>query len=359
MNSDHPITTNFLSAEGAARMVSTKGLAACIQGIADYIHADFLRWDDFEKTPRVANHSPDGVIELMPISDAGLYSFKYVNGHPRNYRFGLPTVMAFGVLADVATGIPTLVSELTLTTALRTAAMSALAARALARPGSKRMALIGNGAQSEFQALAFHTMLGIEEFHLYDTDPAATDKLVRNLEALGLHAKRFDSVRDAVRGTDIVTTVTADKTNATILTPDMIEPGMHINGVGGDCPGKTELHPDVLRMGAVFCEFEPQSRIEGDMQQMPADFPVVELWQVLAGKAPGRRNAGDVTIFDSVGFALEDYSALRFMRDTAAELGLDEEISLIPSLANPKDLFGFLPGITEKPDNTRLTVLVA
>jgi ornithine cyclodeaminase len=332
-------------------------VAACIQGIADYILADFLRWNDFEKTARVANHSPDGVIELMPISDADLYSFKYVNGHPRNHRFGLPTVMAFGVLADVDTGIPTLVSELTLTTALRTAAMSAVAARALARPNSTRMALIGNGAQSEFQALAFHHLLGIKEFHLYDTDPAATDKLMANLESLGLQAKRFNSSREAVRGTDIVTTVTADKTNATILTPDMIESGMHLNAVGGDCPGKTELHADVLRMGPVYCEFEPQSRIEGDMQQMPADFPVVELWQVLAAKAPGRCQATDVTIFDSVGFALEDYSALRFMRDTAIELGIDEEISLIPSLADPKNLFGCLPGEKTKADSPVLSAL--
>ena len=221
--------------------------------------------------------------------------------------------------------------------------MSAVAARALARPDSTRMALIGNGAQSEFQALAFHHLLGIQEFHLFDTDPAATDKLMRNLANLGLTARRFSSTREAVRGCDIVTTVTADKTNAIILTPDMIEPGMHINGVGGDCPGKTELHADVLRMGRVFVEYEPQSRIEGEIQQMPADFPVVELWQVLCGKEAGRLQASDVTVFDSVGFALEDYSALRFMRDTAVELGLDEEISLIPTLPDPKNLFGFLP----------------
>lgn len=343
MSANHRIQTRFLSAERAARMIQRKGLAVCLEGMSAYIVDDFLRWQDFEKTPRVANHSHDGVIELMPISDHSLYSFKYVNGHPKNFRFGMSTVMAFGVLADVATGAPTLVSELTLTTALRTAAMSAVAARALARPDSRRMALIGNGAQSEFQALAFHRLLGIEEFHLYDTDPAATDKLLANLAALGLHARRFDSARDAVRGCDIVTTVTADKTNATILTPDMIEPGMHINGVGGDCPGKTELHRGVLEASRVFVEYEPQTRIEGDIQQMPAEFAVVELWKVLAGQSAGRLAESDVTVFDSVGFALEDYSALRFMRDLAIELGVEDEISLIPALPDPKNLFGFIP----------------
>ena len=74
----------------------------------------------------------------MPVADAETYAFKYVNGHPRNTAAGLPTVMAFGVLADVATGVPRLLSELTLTTAIRTAAMSAVAARVLARPGAAR-----------------------------------------------------------------------------------------------------------------------------------------------------------------------------------------------------------------------------
>lgn len=337
------IDTRYLSAECVANMIRRHGIERCIAGVAANIHQDFLRWNEFDKCARVANHSEVGVIELMPVADSRSYAFKYVNGHPKNHRYNLPTVMAFGVLADVETGTPELLSELTLTTAIRTAAMSAVAARALARPDSRTMALIGNGAQSEFQALAFHHLLGIESFHVYDIDPAATDKLLANLARMGLPAKRFANARDAVKGCDIVTTVTADKTNATILTPDMIEPGMHINGVGGDCPGKTELHADVLRMGPVFCEFEPQSRIEGDMQQMPADFPVTELWQVLAGKATGRTDAGQVTIFDSVGFALEDYSALRFMRDLALELGLGERVSLIPELADPKNLFGFIP----------------
>jgi len=333
------IETQFLGAQDAAYIVNQKGLKACLRGMAAYIRQDFLRWNAFDKSARVANHSPGGVIELMPIADDHTYTFKYVNGHPGNTALGLPTVMAFGVLASVDTGVPELVSELTLTTAIRTAAMSALAARALARPDSRSMALIGNGAQSEFQALAFHHLLGIQELRLFDTDREATAKLVRNLQHTGLRLHCCDSVAEAVKGADIVTTVTADKTNATIILPAMLEPGMHINGVGGDCPGKTELHADVLRGSRVFVEYEPQTRIEGDLQQMPADFAVTELWRVLDGSAPGRTARDQVTVFDSVGFALEDYSALRYMRDAANELGLDQRIALIPELADPKDLF--------------------
>ena len=334
--------TVFLSAPDMAQLVQQQGLRTCLDGIAEAIRADFLRWPEFDKSARVANHSAEGVIELMPISDASLYSFKYVNGHPKNTRAGLSTVMAFGVLADVATGVPLFLSELTLTTALRTAATSALAARTLARPDSRVMALIGNGAQSEFQALAFAHLVGIETLRLFDIDPAATRKLCNNLAGSGLRLVPCASTAEAVRGADIVTTVTADKTNATILTADMLTPGMHINGVGGDCPGKTELHADVLRQGQVFVEYTPQSRIEGDIQQMPADFAVTELWEVLAGRQAGRTRQDAITVFDSVGFALEDFAALRYLYAVAQQRGLGQWIDLIPALDDPKNLFGAL-----------------
>ena len=337
-----PIDPLYLSAPDAVRLVRQLGLPACLSGMADAIGEDYLRWQAFDKTARVAHHSPDGVIELMPISDGQHYSFKYVNGHPRNIARGLSTVMAFGVLADVATGAPLLLSELTLTTALRTAATSALAARALARPDSHVMAIIGNGAQSEFQALAFAHLLGIDTLRLYDIDPAATAKLVAHLAGSGLRTVVCASTREALQGADIVTTVTADKQNATIVSADMLAPGMHLNAVGGDCPGKTELAPEVLQAAHVVVEYEPQSRIEGEIQQMPADFPVTPLWAVLAGQASGRTRREQVTLFDSVGFALEDFSALRFLHRHALALGLGERLDLMPRLHDPKDLFATL-----------------
>lgn len=332
--------TRFIDVPTMSRLIREVGLERFIGELADTIQEDFVRWPEFEKSARVANHSDIGVIELMPVSNAQHYAFKYVNGHPNNTAQGLYTVMAFGVLAEVDTGYPVLLSELTLATALRTCATSLMAARALARPQSRRMALIGNGAQSEFQALAFHHHLGIEEIAVFDVDPAATDKLMRNLgDVRGLQLRRARSTAEAVRGADIVTTVTADKAYATILTPDMIEPGMHINGVGGDCPGKTELHADVLRTARVFVEYEPQTRIEGDIQQLPADFPVVDLWRVLAGQLPGREHDAQVTVFDSVGFALEDYSTLRYVHDQAQRHQLGVDVDLVPHADDPKDLF--------------------
>jgi ornithine cyclodeaminase len=343
-----PAPTLFLGAADVQRLVRRLGLPACIAGVAAQIEADFRRWPDFDKSARVAAHSDVGVIELMPVADARRFAFKYVNGHPGNTTAGLPTVMAFGLLADVATGAPRLLAELTLLTAIRTAAMSALAARHLARPGSRTMALIGNGAQAEFQALAFRDMMGITTLRLYDTDPAATAKLQANLAGHRLTLVRCGSAAEAAAGADIVTTVTADKTRAAIVTPDMLAPGLHLNAVGGDCPGKTELHPDVLRAARVFVEYEPQSRIEGDVQQMPADFPVTEFWRVLTGAAAGRTAPDEVTVFDSVGFALEDHAALVWLADAAARLGLGQPLDLVAAPADPKDLFGSLHPLAEQ-----------
>ena len=341
-----PVHTEFLSASDAARLVARVGVVACLRQMVQALEADFARWNDFDKTARTAAHSAHGVIELMPVADAHDYAFKYVNGHPVNTQHGLPTVMAFGALADVATGAPRFVSELTLTTALRTAATSAMVARRLARPDSRCMALIGNGAQSEFQALAFLDLLGVRTLRLFDVDPAASAKLQRNLapwlDQYGAEAVTVDSVQAAVQGADIVTTVTADKRNAVVLDARALAPGMHLNAVGGDCPGKTELAAEVLRRSSVFVEYEPQTRREGELQQMPADFAVTEFWRVLTGQAPGRVSPAQITLFDSVGFALEDYSALRTMQALGRQAGLLSAIELVPTLADPKDLFALL-----------------
>ena len=346
---------DFIGVSRVRELLARRGVARFIEELSAEIEADFLRWDTFEKSPRHATHSSVGVIELMPASDGRLYAFKYVNGHPKNTQAGLLTVTAFGVLADVDTGYPLLLSELTLTTALRTAATSVLAAQHMARRDSRVMALIGNGAQAEFQTIAFHQLLGIREVRLFDTDPGATDKLERNLARVhlaGLKVVRCNSTAAAVAGADMITTATADKRNAIILTPELIVPGVHLNAVGGDCPGKTELHRDILLRPdvRVVVEYEPQSRIEGEIQQMDASYAVSEFSAVLAGRAPGRAHEREVTLFDSVGFALEDFSALRYLRRIHhEERGAHARIDLLPEPADPKDLFACLSVFPARP----------
>lgn len=332
----------LVEVEHVVALVEARGIETVLADIRDRIAADYRRWNAFDKSPRYAAHSPDGVIELMPIADAERFGCKYVNGHPANQAVGLQTVTGIGILADVATGYPLMLAEMTLMTGLRTAAMSVLAAEHLARPDARWMAMLGLGAQAEFQAVAFHALLGIEDIRVFDVDPAATAKFVANMADRGLRVTIADSAPEAVEGADIVTTVTADKRRANILSANMIGAGVHINAVGGDCPGKTELQPALLERADVFVEYEPQTRIEGDIQQMPADFPVTELWRVIAGEASGRLSEDRITVFDSVGFAIEDFSTLNYLFDVTADPAFHRNADLLARPADPRNLFGLL-----------------
>ena len=332
----------FISVENMMRFVLHMGVEQVLVELAGEIEADFRRWELFDKTPRVASHSSVGVIELMPTSDGAYYGFKYVNGHPKNMQAGLQTVTAFGVLADVSTGYPLLLSEMTILTALRTAATSAMAARHLAPKGARTMAMIGNGAQSEFQALAFKAICGIEHVRLYDIDPAATRKCAGNLARTGLKVTSCTTAEAAIEGAEIITTCTADKQYATILTDNMVGSGVHINAIGGDCPGKTELHRDILLRSDIFVEYTPQTRIEGEIQQLAPDHPVTELWQVIAGQATGRTSAKQITLFDGVGFAIEDFAALRYVHDRVKGTSFVQNLDMIADPDDPRDLFGML-----------------
>ncbi len=332
----------FVSVENMMKLILQTGIEKTLQELAGYIEDDFHRWELFDKTPRVASHSAEGVIELMPTSDGEVYGFKYVNGHPSNTKEGLQTVTAFGLLADVASGYPVLLSEMTVLTALRTAATSAMVAKHLAPKNAKTLALIGNGAQSEFQALAMKAIVGVENIRLYDIDKTATEKAVRNLTDTGVTLKACKTPQEAIEGADIITTCTADKQYATILTDNMVGAGVHINAIGGDCPGKTELHKDILSRSDVFVEYPPQTRIEGDIQQMPDDFPVTEMWEVITGKVKGRTDDRQITLFDGVGFAIEDFSALRYVKDKLQGTDLFEQLDMLADPDDPRDLFGMV-----------------
>ncbi|KQB86102.1 ornithine cyclodeaminase [Corynebacterium lowii] len=335
--------TGFVDVKSMTQWIQREGVEKIISGMMDYLERDYERWQRFDKIPRVASHTPLGVIELMPTSDGEEYAFKYVNGHPSNPARGFQTVAAFGMLADVDNGYPTFLAEMTLLTALRTAATSGMVARHLARKDSTVMGMIGAGSQSEFQALGMRAALGIEDIRIYDIDPAAVDKFVRNVEPLGFRVHRAASVADAVAGADVITTCTADKAQNTILSTEHVAPGVHLNAVGGDCPGKTELEAAILDKADVFVEFPEQTRIEGEIQQMPADFPVIEMWEVIAGKREGRTSAEQITLFDSVGFAINDFAALRYLRDSVAGSDLETHLDLVADPDDPKDLFSLIP----------------
>ena len=332
------------------RLITVNDIKAITQhiGIEDFmlqainaIQEDFARWPEFNKSPRHAIHYPQGVMELMPCSDDELYSFKFVNGHPGNTAKGRLCVAALGMLAEVQTGYPLMLSEMTLLTAIRTAATGALGAKCMARPESTHLALIGTGAQAEFQFLATQAVLPIDKVSYFDPDTQAMHKFHRHMHHKA-DLQPSTSIAGAVKDADVIITATAAKTKNRLLEKNMIKAGTHILGMGGDCPGKTELALDLLEQSKIMVEYLPQSQEEGEIQNYPNAKIHAELWELVSGAKKGRDNDTEITLFDSVGFAIEDFSILRLVHDLSERLNIGETIQITPEPADPKDLYGTL-----------------
>jgi ornithine cyclodeaminase len=316
----------------------------------NYLEQDFAKWQEFDKRPRPAFHSKDGVVELMPVSNQDYFSCKTVNGHPNNPKQNKMCVIATGLLAQMETGYPILFSEMTLLTALRTGATSALASKYLARKNSSKIAIIGCGSQAEFQILAHSVLFDITTVKCFDTDPLTMAKFANNLQDQNFQIILCNSAQECVQGVDIIITVTADKLMAQVLQNNWIEEGVHINGLGGDCPDKTELDPLILEKAKIVIELWEQTKEEGEIQALVKKYGELEaknrvygeLWEIITSTKLGRTDEKEITLFDGVGFGLEDYSILRFMDKLTDDLGIFEKMNIIPDIEDPKNLFGLL-----------------
>jgi len=320
------------------------GIESFMIQVIGALEQDFSHWTDFNKSPRHATHYPQGVMELMPCSDTEYYAYKFVNGHPSNTPKGRLCVTALGMFAEVANGYPLLLSEMTLLTAIRTAATTALGAKYLARTNSHHLAIIGNGAQAEFQVLATQAVLPIETVSYYDSDTGAMEKFQRHLKGK-TDLRPCRSINEAIKDADMVITATAQKKHNCLFRKEDIKSGTHISAIGGDCPGKTELPIELLQACKIIVEYLPQSSQEGEIQHLTGESVHAELWQLVTGELKGRTNDQEITLFDSVGFALEDFSILKLIYQLSAKLNIGQEANMIPSPVNPKDLYGVLSPI--------------
>jgi len=331
----------LITIDHVKEIVHHLGIESFMVQVIKALEDDFSRWPEFNKSPRHATHYPQGVMELMPCSDAQYYTYKFVNGHPGNTPNGRLCVTALGMLAEVENGYPLLLSEMTLLTAIRTAATTALAAKYLARPDSQHLAIIGTGAQSEFQFLATQAVLPISTVSYYDPDTLAMKKFHHHLH-FKAELRPCESINQAIKDADMIITATAKKSQNCLFGKDTIKSGTHISAIGGDCPGKTELPIEVLKACKIIVEYLPQSLLEGEIQNAPNERIHAELWQLVNGEKVGRTNDKEITLFDSVGFALEDFSILRLVYQLTEQLNIGQEVSMIPSPSNPKDLYGVL-----------------
>lgn len=337
----------IITVESLTKLLTKHGFEEYLRGLIEFLKEDFARFETFTKIPRPAMHVPGGVLELMPICDnETYYSFKYVNCHPKNPTVGLQTVVATGQLSDIKTGYPLMFSEMTMLTAFRTAATSALATDILSRKNSHVLTLIGTGAQSEFQVLALTLVRDIKEVHFFDTDSKAMDKFEKNMKDYSFRLIRCKSVQEAMENADIVTVCTACKAHVDVIKNKWVKPGMHINALGGDTIGKTELEKSILQRAKVIVEYFDQSFIEGEIQRFTKrqakKLVYAQLHELINGLKRARINDQEITLFDSVGIALEDYSALRLTYELTKRYNIGEDLNFTPVLEDPKNLYSIV-----------------
>lgn len=172
------------------------------------------------------------------------------------------------------------------------------------------------------------------------------DKFEKNMVNSKLKLTRCQNAKVAVSGADIITTITACKANVDVIKDDWIKQGVHINAMGGDTIGKTELEFSILSRGRIVVEYFDQSFIEGEIQRLSKKeaekLVYAEMHELVTDKKQGRKNSSQITIFDSVGIALEDYSALRLTYELSEKYKIGEERNFTPMIDDPKNLIEML-----------------
>ena len=237
---------------------------------------------------------------------------KWVNVHPRNPAQGLPTVMAVIVINDPATGVPLAIMDGLVITKLRTAAASAVAAQALARRGSRVIGLVGCGAQADAEVLALAEVLPVARVKVWGHFAQEAAAFCRRMRRV-LPRMRFEpcaTVEGAVRGADIVVTLTPSR--RPLVKQEWLAPGVHINAVGADAPGKQELDPRILQEATIIVDEREQSIHAGELNvpisrgQLSPRRIHATLGDVLLGRKRARRSPRELTVFDSTGLAIHD-----------------------------------------------------
>jgi len=264
--------------------------------------------------PKLIVPLPDGDFRAMPayLPRQNVAGVKVVNSHPNNREKGLPTVMAILVMLEPETGFPLAVIEATYLTALRTAAAGALATRILARPNSKKLAILGAGIQGRFQLLSHKLVLpNLEQVSIWSLDEDLAWQVKRDLEPqLEIEIKVCPDPKSAVQDTDVVVTTTPSR--KPLVQNDWISEGVHFTCIGADAPGKQELDPSILRRARIFLDDMAQGMESGEVNVplhdgilKPEDI-AGELGEVLIGKKEGRTSDDEITVFSSTGLAIQD-----------------------------------------------------
>jgi len=253
-----------------------------------------------------------GDFRAMPAYIEGMDAcgIKWVNVHPENKKYGLPSVMAVIILSDPHTGFPLCVMDATLLTNLRTGAAGGVAAKYLAREDSSIVGLVGCGAQARTQLLALKELFRIKLVYVWGNKLRPARKFLKDTKHLGLNMVIKDKISDCTKQADIVVTTTPVR--KPIVKSDWIRDGTHINAIGADAKGKEELEPELLKRAKIVIDDWQQASHSGEINVALLRGIITKkdihatLGEVLIGKKKGRVSQKEITIFDSTGLAIQD-----------------------------------------------------
>ncbi|MEW1736409.1 hypothetical protein AB0346_10725 [Nocardia beijingensis] len=284
-----------------------------------------------------------GVIEFMPHHHKdGAVTMKTITYSPSNpglYR--LPTVLGFVCRIDENTGMPTVLADGVVLTAIRTGAASAIASRLLSSPDSELVGIVGAGAQAVTQLHGLKMVRNIAKVLVFDTDVARAANLERRASFLDVEFEVASPER-IIDSCDIICTATSVGVGAGPVLPDgMHREHLHINSIGADEVGKTELPVSLLRRSFVCVDHMEQARTEGESQQLAAEEIGPTLDYLCANPARAVEHQQDLTVFDSTGFAFEDHVALDVLLELSSSIGVGEKVSIVHNSADPFDPYYF------------------
>ncbi len=250
-----------------------------------------------------------------------------VNGNFPNNRVQhkLPTIQGFIALLDAERGCVLALMDSIEITARRTAAATALAAKYLAKRGSRSLAMIGCGVQARYHLEALRDVASIETVTFCDPRDEAADTFGAQARELGLNARKVDAAKDAARGVDLVVTVTT--ATRPLLGLSDIDPGTFVAGVGADNPSKHELGTDLMKAGRVIVDSVAQASTMGDLHHAIAAGAMKltdvrgDLADLVAGKSAGRSSDDERWVFDSTGLSIQDLAAAAMIYDRARAVG--------------------------------------
>jgi len=276
-----------------------------------------------------------GDFRAMPayVEKLGKCVLKWVNVHPRNKVFGLPAVMAINILSDPANGFPLCIMDATYATSLRTGAAGAVAAKYLARKDSKIVGLIGCGVQAKTQLKALKELFDISEARVWGCKRSHIRNFIKDMKGAGLDLIRAKSIKECLKGSDIVVTTTPSRKPLVKLS--WLKPGTHINAIGADARGKQELEPIILKKAKVVVDAWEQAAHSGEIN-VPLRNKLIsrkdifaDIGEVAIGKRKGRTDSCEITVFDSTGLAIQDVAIANLIYKAALKKKIGKWIKFV------------------------------